>query len=118
MRIYLIATFFLATTSAFAQNIGSLYELAQQNRDIAMKMPSSKGLSSGKFELTPQEASLAKNVAGIDQEVKAYVQATDPSNPYNLPSLGCSEGNSAPAKKVKDSINVPGYESFQVKTTR
>lgn len=119
MRIYLLATFFCITSStAFAQNIGNLYELSQDGRDIVMKMPASQGLRSGKFELTPVEASLAKNVAGIDKEVKDYVKATDPSNPYNLPSLGCSEGNGTPAKKVKESINRPGYETLQVKTTR
>lgn len=119
MRIYLTLTLFsLSFSSAFAQNIGSLYELSQDSRDIVMSMPASQGLKSGKFELSPLEASLAENVAGIDREVGAYVQATDPSNPYNLPSLGCSDGNGFPALKVKESISEPGYESFQVKTTQ
>ena len=50
MRIYLLATFFCITSStAFAQNIGNLYELSQDGRDIDMKMPASQGLRSGKF---------------------------------------------------------------------
>ncbi len=118
MRIYLIATFFcVASSLVYAQDIGNLYELSQNGRDIVMKMPASQGLRSGKFELTPQEASLAQNIAGIDKEVYAYVQGSDPSNPYNFSFFDCVEGDNTSAKKLKESIDKPGYETLQVKTT-
>lgn len=109
-----IFIFFLFLTFAtFAQDLGNLYQLSQQGRDIVLKLPVAQGLTSGKFELNSQESSLVQNVSDIDQNLSDYVKATDPSNPYNLPSLGCDEGITSARKKVKDQLDRSDYQSFQ-----
>ncbi len=115
--VLLVILLALLSTVALAQNLGSLYELSQESRDIVMKLPAAQGLNSGKFEISPLEATLAQQVSNIDQNVDGYIRATDPSNPYNLPLFGCDEGLTPSRNKVKALTDKPDYQSFQTVST-
>lgn len=109
----------LSAFSAQAQNLGNLYQLSEDGREIVMKLPVAKGLKNGKFELSPEEATLAKNVSGIDQHVNEFIQSGKKKDPYDdLPSLDCQTDFGRNLKAaVSKKVSKRDYQSYYTVTS-
>lgn len=63
----------LLTSPLMAQDIGKLFVLSEDVRDVVLKMPETQDLQSGKYLLTQREADLVKNLSAMDESMNSFL---------------------------------------------